>query len=137
MFSKMFQIAICSKFKVLTTSFLQVQCPRQLSSCSCPLCCLPATPGGSTSFITVTSFLGSSSLNISTVQPDKLGHPLPMQRSRPTLAYKYPILLSPTLYFFPLRPSYSFIFLDALPHVLPSLLPLTGSGFCNEVLGGL
>ena len=67
----------------------------------------------------------------STVQS---GPPLLMLHSRPTLVSKPLIPHLPILYLLPLPPHLRLLLLAALLHLLPPLLPVTLSGFFNEML---
>ena len=106
--------------KVLTTFALQIQSSWQLSLLELPPCRNTVTPSSV-----------SSNMYTSTVQS---GPPLLMLYYRPILVSKPLIAHLPILYLFSFPLHHRLLLLDVLLRLLPPLLPLILSGFCNGIL---
>ena len=121
---KSVQCCACSKWVHLRCSQLSLSNFRALGSShswSCPPCRNIVTPPSSDSSGTYTSTVES-------------GPPLLMLHSCPTLVSKLLIPHLPILYLLPLPSHHRPLLLAILLHLLPSLLPLTLSGFFNGML---
>ena len=124
---KLVQCCTCSKWTHVRCLQLFLHKFRALGSSdfwSCPPCRVSTRN-------TVTFSSDSSDMYTSIVQS---GIPLLMLHSRPTLVFKSFILHLPTLYLLPLHPCHRPLFLTILLRLLPSLSPLTFSGFFNGML---